>query len=40
MHGRAYVDGKFVDPRVKYYHWLDFVLGLFEVYERGGDPAC
>ena len=39
MHGRAYVNGKFVDPRVKYCHWLDFVLGLFEVYERGGETV-
>ncbi len=24
-----------VDPRVKNYHWLDFVMGLYEAYERG-----
>ena len=28
-----------VDPRVKNYHWLDFVMGLFEAYERGGDTV-
>ena len=24
-----------VDPRIKNYHWLDFVLGLYDAYERG-----
>ena len=24
-----------VDPRVKNYHWLDFVNGMFEAYDRG-----
>ena len=24
-----------VDPRVKNYHWLDFVMGLYEAYDRG-----
>jgi branched-chain amino acid aminotransferase len=28
-----------VDPRVKNYHWLDFVLGLFEAYGRGGETV-
>lgn len=28
-----------VDPRVKNYHWLDMVMGLFEAYERGGETA-
>lgn len=28
-----------VDPRVKNYHWLDFVMGLFQAYERGGETA-
>jgi branched-chain amino acid aminotransferase len=28
-----------VDPRVKNYHWLDFVSGLFEAYERGGETV-
>jgi len=28
-----------VDPRVKNYHWLDFVQGLFEAYERGGETV-
>ncbi|HET9820999.1 MAG TPA: aminotransferase class IV [Burkholderiaceae bacterium] len=28
-----------VDPRIKNYHWLDFVLGLFEAYERGGETV-
>lgn len=26
-----------VDPRVKNYHWLDFVMALYDAYERGGD---
>lgn len=28
-----------VDPRIKNYHWLDFVMGLFEAYERGGETV-
>ncbi|WP_088280519.1 aminotransferase class IV [Ideonella sp. A 288] len=28
-----------VDPRVKNYHWLDFVMGLFQAYDRGGDTV-
>lgn len=24
-----------IDPRVKNYHWLDFVMGLYDAYERG-----
>ena len=28
-----------VDPAVKNYHWLDFVMGLFEAYDRGGETA-
>ena len=28
-----------VDPRVKNYHWLDMVMGLYEAYERGGETA-
>jgi branched-chain amino acid aminotransferase len=28
-----------VDPRVKNYHWLDFVAGLFEAYERGAETV-
>lgn len=24
-----------VDPRVKNYHWLDFVMGLYDAYDRG-----
>jgi branched-chain amino acid aminotransferase len=28
-----------VDPRVKNYHWLDMVMGLFEAYDRGGETA-
>ncbi len=28
-----------VDPRIKNYHWLDFVAGLFEAYERGGETV-
>ena len=26
-----------VDPRVKNYHWLDLVIGLFEAYDRGAE---
>ena len=26
-----------VDPSVKNYHWLDFVNGLFDAYDRGGE---
>jgi branched-chain amino acid aminotransferase len=26
-----------VDPRVKNYHWLDLVAGLFEAYDRGAE---
>jgi branched-chain amino acid aminotransferase len=28
-----------IDPRIKNYHWLDFVMGLFEAYERGGETV-
>lgn len=28
-----------VDPRTKNYHWLDFVMGLFQAYERGAETA-
>ncbi len=28
-----------VDPTVKNYHWLDFVNGLFDAYDRGGENA-
>jgi branched-chain amino acid aminotransferase len=28
-----------VDPRVKNYHWLDFVMGLFEAYERDAETV-
>lgn len=28
-----------VDPRIKNYHWMDFVMGLFEAYERGGETV-
>jgi branched-chain amino acid aminotransferase len=28
-----------VDPRVKNYHWLDFVMGLFQAYDRGGETV-
>ena len=24
-----------VDPRVKNYHWLDFIMGLYDAYDRG-----
>ncbi len=26
-----------VDPTVRNYHWLDFVAGLFEAYDRGAE---
>ena len=28
-----------VDPRIKNYHWLDFVMGLFEAYDKGGETV-
>ena len=28
-----------VDPRVKNYHWLDMVMGLYEAYDAGADTA-
>ncbi|MBL8348954.1 MAG: aminotransferase class IV [Burkholderiaceae bacterium] len=28
-----------VDPRIKNYHWLDFVMGLYEAYERGAETV-
>lgn len=28
-----------VDPRVKNYHWLDFVMGLYDAYGRGAGSA-
>jgi branched-subunit amino acid aminotransferase/4-amino-4-deoxychorismate lyase len=28
-----------VDPRIKNYHWIDFVTGLFEAYDRGGETV-
>ena len=28
-----------VDPRVKNYHWLDMVRGLFQAYDRGAETA-
>ncbi|GGG72567.1 branched-chain amino acid transferase [Salipiger pallidus] len=28
-----------VDPRVKNYHWLDLIGGLFDAYDRGGETA-
>ena len=28
-----------VDPAVKNYHWLDFVMGQFEAFDRGGETA-
>ena len=28
-----------VDPRIKNYHWMDFVTGLFEAYEHGGETV-
>ena len=28
-----------VDPKVKNYHWMDLVRGLYEAFDRGGDTA-
>ena len=28
-----------LDPTIKTYHWLDFEMGLFEAYDRGGDTV-
>ena len=28
-----------VDPTIKNYHWLDFVAGLMEAYDRGGETV-
>lgn len=28
-----------VDPTVKNYHWLDFVMGLYDAYDRGAQTA-
>ncbi len=28
-----------VDPRVKNYHWLDLVMGLFDAYDRGAETV-
>jgi len=28
-----------VDPTVKHYHWLDFEMGLFEAFDRGGETV-
>ena len=28
-----------IDPRVKNYHWLDFVMGLYDAYDRGADSV-
>ena len=28
-----------LDPRIKNYHWLDLVLGLYEAYDRGAESV-
>jgi len=28
-----------VDPRIKNYHWLDLIMGLFNAYDKGGETA-
>lgn len=33
------ISARSVDPRVKNYHWLDFVMGLYQAYERGGETV-
>lgn len=33
--GRQRIPPESVDPTVKNYHWLDFVVGLYEAYDRG-----
>ncbi len=37
--GRQRISPHSVDPRVKNYHWLDFVMGLFDAYQRGGETV-
>ena len=34
------IQAESVDPVVKNYHWLDFVMGQFEAYDRGGETAA
>lgn len=33
------VPAESVDPTIKHYHWLDFQMGLFDAYERGGETV-
>lgn len=33
------IPGSSVDPRIKNYHWLDMVMGLFQAYDRGGETV-
>ena len=33
------IPGQSVDPTIKTYHWLDFEMGLFQAYDRGGDTV-
>lgn len=28
-----------VDPRIKNYHWLDLIMGLFDAYDKGSETA-
>jgi branched-chain amino acid aminotransferase len=28
-----------IDPRIKNYHWMDFVMGLFQAYDRGAETV-
>ena len=36
---RQRIPAESVDPVIKNYHWLDFVMGQFEAFERGGETA-
>lgn len=35
----ARIPPRSVDPRIKNYHWLDLVMGLFDAYDRGAETA-
>jgi len=35
MSDRQRIPAESVDPTVKNYHWLDFVMGLYDAYDRG-----
>ena len=37
--GQRRIPPESVDPRVKNYHWLDLVMGLYEAFDRGGETV-